>query len=98
MAGKRNHGGESLARGYLDDPKRTAALFVPDPFSERPGARLYTTGERVLVRRDGTLEFLGRFDDQIKLRGFRVEPGEIEACLRSHPGVSAALVRARTDE
>ncbi|MCS6297130.1 MAG: amino acid adenylation domain-containing protein [Nitrospira sp.] len=90
-------GGESLARGYLNDPKRTAAVFVPDPFSDRPGARLYTTGDRVLVRRDGTLEFLGRSDDQIKLRGFRIEPGEIEACLRRHADVGAALVRARTD-
>ncbi|MBS0178290.1 MAG: amino acid adenylation domain-containing protein [Nitrospira sp.] len=90
-------GGESLARGYLDDPKRTGAVFVPDPFSDRPGARLYATGDRVLVRRDGTLEFLGRFDDQIKLRGFRIEPGEIEGGLRRHPDVRAALVRARTD-
>ncbi|ULA62139.1 MAG: Non-ribosomal peptide synthetase [Nitrospira sp.] len=90
-------GGESLARGYLDAPRRTAARFVPDPFSDRAGARLYKTGDRVLMRRDGTLEFLGRFDDQIKLRGFRIEPGEIEECLRKHPDVRAAVVRARAD-
>ena len=90
-------GGESLARGYLGDPARSAAVFVPDPFSERPGARLYKTGDRVLVRREGTIEFLGRVDDQIKLRGFRIEPGEIEACLRRHPDVQAAFVRPRTD-
>lgn len=91
-------GGDSLARGYLHDPARTAAVFVPDPFSDRPGARLYKTGDRVLVRRDGTIEFLGRFDDQIKLRGFRIEPGEIEATVRRHPAVRAALVRAHTDQ
>lgn len=90
-------GGESLARGYLGDPTRSAAVFVPDPFSERPGARLYKTGDRVLVRRDGAIEFLGRVDDQIKLRGFRIEPGEIEACLRRHADVRAAFVRPQTD-
>lgn len=97
VAGQLFIGGASLARGYLDDPQRTGAVFVPDPFSDRPGARLYATGDRVLVRRGGTLEFLGRFDDQIKLRGFRIEPGEIEGCLRRHTAVRAALVRARTD-
>lgn len=90
-------GGEGLARGYLGDPLRSAAVFVPDPFSERPGARLYKTGDRALMRRDGTIEFLGRVDDQIKLRGFRIEPGEIEACLRRHADVRAAYVRPRTD-
>lgn len=90
-------GGASLARGYLDDPRRTAAAFVPDPFGDRPGARLYKTGDRVVVRRDGTIEFLGRLDDQIKLRGFRIEPGEIEECLRNHADVRRVVVRAHRD-
>ena len=90
-------GGETLGRGYLDDPERTAGLFIPDPFGGRPGARLYRTGDRALVRSDGTIEFHGRFDDQVKLRGFRIEPGEIEARLRRHPDVRDGLVVPRED-
>ena len=90
-------GGETLARGYLDDPERTAGLFIPDPFGGRPGARLYRTGDRALVRSDGTIEFHGRFDDQVKLRGFRIEPGEIEERLRRHPDVRTGLVVPRED-
>jgi amino acid adenylation domain-containing protein len=85
-------GGVGLARGYCGDPARTAERFVPDPVSGKPGARLYRTGD--LVKRGAELEFVGRSDDQIKLRGFRVEPGEVTAVLRRAPGVTDALVLA----
>ena len=75
-------GGVGPARGYAGDPARTAESFVPDPFAERPGARLYRSGDRVRRRADGDLIFLGRNDAQVKIRGVRVEPGEVEARLR----------------
>jgi amino acid adenylation domain-containing protein len=84
--------GAGLARGYLDAPGQTAAVFVPDPFAVEPGARMYRTGDRALRRPDGALEFLGRRDHQVKVRGFRVEPGEIEHALRQHPEVRDAVV------
>jgi len=87
-------GGAGLARGYLNRPELTAERFVPDTFSTRGGARLYKTGDRARFRVDGTLEYLGRVDHQLKIRGFRVEPGEIEAALAKHPDVAAALVMA----
>ncbi|HYO67701.1 MAG TPA: amino acid adenylation domain-containing protein, partial [Archangium sp.] len=90
-------GGAGLARGYLGRPDLTADRFVPDPFSPRPGARLYRTGDLVRHLPDGTLEFLGRADAQVKIRGFRVEPAEIAALLRTHPGLSEAHVSARSD-
>ncbi|HVG45544.1 MAG TPA: amino acid adenylation domain-containing protein, partial [Longimicrobium sp.] len=90
-------GGHSVARDYLGRPALTAERFVPDPFSARPGARLYRTGDRVRRQRSGELEFLGRTDRQVKLRGFRIEPGEIEAALRRHSGVDQCVVVARED-
>jgi amino acid adenylation domain-containing protein len=90
-------GGDGLARGYHERPDLTAELFVPDPFSERPGARLYRTGDLVRHRHDGRIELLGRRDGQIKIRGFRIEPGEVEASLASLPGVRAAAVVVRED-
>ncbi|RKG75011.1 non-ribosomal peptide synthetase, partial [Corallococcus exercitus] len=90
-------GGDGLAWGYLQRPDLTAERFIPHPFATQPGARLYDTGDRVRWRRDGTLEFLGRTDFQVKLRGFRVEPGEIEAVLRQAPEVEEAVVVVRED-
>jgi len=88
-------GGHTLARGYLDRPALTADRFVPDPST--PGARLYRTGDLCRRRADGAIDFLGRLDQQIKLRGFRIEPGEIEAVLRRQPGVASALVLLAND-
>ncbi|WP_436398991.1 amino acid adenylation domain-containing protein [Roseobacter sp. S98] len=81
-------GGPGVALGYLGDPGQTARRFGPSPFRE--DERLYATGDRVRMRHDGTLDFLGRFDDQKKIRGFRVEPDEIAAALQSHPRVGEA--------
>jgi amino acid adenylation domain-containing protein len=91
-------GGAGLARGYLNRPEVTSDRFVPDPFSANREARLYRTGDRARYLRDGNLEFAGRTDDQVKVRGYRVELGEIEATLGSHAGVSEVVVIARENE
>ncbi|HEU0080159.1 MAG TPA: amino acid adenylation domain-containing protein, partial [Longimicrobiaceae bacterium] len=90
-------GGAGLARGYLGRPELTAGAFVPDALSGVAGARLYRTGDRVRRLADGALEYLGRLDQQVKLRGLRVELGEVEAALLSHPEVRAAAAVVRED-
>ncbi|WP_224360630.1 non-ribosomal peptide synthetase [Hyalangium versicolor] len=90
-------GGAGLARGYLGRPALTAERFIPDPFSGEPGARLYRTGDRARFLADGRIEFLGRMDRQIKVRGFRVEPAEIESRLLEHPSIREAAVVAREE-
>ncbi|QBR71364.1 hypothetical protein CU048_08810 [Beijerinckiaceae bacterium] len=87
-------GGVQVGRGYLNRPDLTAAAFRPDPFGP-PGTRLYHTGDLGRYRADGVIEFLGRVDHQVKIRGHRIEPGEVEACLATHPGVQATAVVAR---
>jgi amino acid adenylation domain-containing protein len=91
IPGELHVGGIGLARGYVNSPELTAERFVPHPFSDNPGARLYKTGDLGRYMSDGTIEFLGRIDHQVKIRGFRIELGEIEAVLTEHPGVQQAL-------
>ncbi len=90
-------GGAGVARGYLGRPDLTAERFVPDPFSTEPGARLYRSGDLARLLPSGDLEFLGRNDHQVKMRGVRLELGEIEAALASFPGISETVVLARED-
>jgi amino acid adenylation domain-containing protein/non-ribosomal peptide synthase protein (TIGR01720 family) len=94
-AGELCIGGAGVGRGYLGLPRLTAERFVPDPFAEVPGSRLYRSGDLARHRHDGALEHLGRRDRQLKIRGYRVEPGEVESALRHHPGVRDAAVVAR---
>ena len=92
VAGEVYVGGRGIARGYAGAPDLTAEKFVPHHYSEKPGARLYKTGDRAKFQPDGTIEFLGRIDHQVKLRGFRIELGEIETVLNQHKRVQAATV------
>jgi amino acid adenylation domain-containing protein/thioester reductase-like protein len=87
-------GGDGLADGYWRDPERTADVFVPHPFDTTPGARLYRTGDRARWRADGVIEFLGRRDRQVQIRGYRVELGEVEVSLRAHPDVREVVAAA----
>ena len=97
IPGELHIGGVGLARGYLNRPELNAEKFIPHPFRDRPGARLYKTGDLARYLPDGNLEFLGRLDQQVKIRGFRVEPGEIEAVLAGLPVVRESVVVARED-
>jgi amino acid adenylation domain-containing protein len=94
VPGELHVAGAGVGRGYLREPRRTAEVFVPDPFTSLPGGRLYRTGDLARRLPDGCLDFLGRRDQQVKLRGFRIELGEIEATLAEHPAVAAAVVTA----
>jgi Condensation domain/AMP-binding enzyme/AMP-binding enzyme C-terminal domain/Phosphopantetheine attachment site len=95
VSGELYIGGVSLARGYFNRPDLTATEFFPNPFSNTPGARLYRTGDLARYLPDGTIEFLGRIDQQVKVRGFRIETGEVEAALRDHPDVQEIVVSAQ---
>ena len=90
-------GGKGVVRGYLHRPELTAERFVPHPFKGAAGGRVYRTGDLARLRSDGTVEFLGRFDHQVKVRGYRIELGEIEASLLTHSGVRETVVVARED-
>jgi amino acid adenylation domain-containing protein len=90
--------GANVTRGYLRRPGLTAEHFLPDPIATEPGARMYRSGDLGRYRADGELEFLGRIDDQVKVRGIRIEPGEVEAALLDHPGLREAIVVADDGE
>ena len=97
LVGELYIGGARVARGYLNRPELTEERFLVDPFSKESGTRMYKTGDLVRYRWDGVLEYLGRIDHQVKVRGYRVELGEIEASLAEHPGVKSCAVLARED-
>ncbi|MBR8839704.1 MAG: AMP-binding protein [Stigonema ocellatum SAG 48.90 = DSM 106950] len=90
-------GGDGLARGYLNQPDLTEEKFIPNPFSNKPGSRLYKTGDKARYLPDGNIEFIGRIDNQVKIRGFRIELGEVEALLAQHPDVLQTVVICRED-
>jgi amino acid adenylation domain-containing protein len=95
VTGEIHIGGTGVATGYFNCPDLTAVRFIPDPFSNEPGSRLYRTGDMGRYLPDGDIEYRGRTDQQVKIRGFRIEPGEIEALLRQHPAVKECLVVPR---
>jgi amino acid adenylation domain-containing protein len=97
VPGELHIGGRSLARGYLNRPDLTAEKFIPNPFSNTAGARMYKTGDLARHLPDGNIEYLGRTDHQVKIRGFRIELGEIEATLAQHPSVHQVLVSTHED-
>ena len=97
VPGELHIGGDGVVRGYLNRPELTAEKFIPDPFRNEPGARLYKTGDLARYLPDGNIDFLGRIDNQVKVRGFRIELGEVEAALRQHAAVREAVVIARED-
>jgi len=97
VAGELYISGDGLAREYLNRPDLTSEKFIPNPFNNKPGSRLYKTGDRARYLSDGNIEFLGRIDHQVKIRGFRIELGEIEGQLKRHPGVRENAVLLRED-
>ena len=97
VAGELYVGGEGVARGYLNRPEPTAERFMPDPFSKTAGRRFYRTGDRARYLSDGRIEVLGRVDHQLKVRGYRIEPEEIQVALNEHPLVSQSVVVGRED-
>ncbi len=97
VAGEMYVGGAGVARGYLRRPELTSERFIPDPFSSRPGARLYKTGDLARFLPDGDVEYLGRIDHQVKIRGFRIELGEVESALAQYPAIRQAVVVVRED-
>lgn len=98
LAGELLIGGAGVGRGYLNLPELTAEKFLPDPFSNVEGARVYRTGDLTRMLPDGQVEFLGRVDQQIKIRGYRIELGEISAALERHPAVAASVVTAQASD
>lgn len=98
VLGELHIGGVGLAQGYLNRPQKTAETFIPNPFSDEPGSRLYKTGDLACYRSDGHIRLLGRLDHQVKIRGFRIEPGEIEALLTQHSTVQDSVVIVREDQ
>ncbi len=98
IAGELLIGGDGVTRGYLKRPELTAVKFIPDPFSDKPGARLYRTGDLARYLPDGNIEFLGRCDHQLKVRGYRIELGEVENAMRQHPQCEKCVVVARENK